>query len=392
MLKDISFVTLAFIYVNILGYVFHSVVSRSLGPAGYGEFMVLYSFMLTVGNITVILSAISIKTIVENFNHRYEFLRSLRLTGLLTGGFFALAACILSFYLKNFFNVTEYHYFFIIAFAWFGMFMLAVERSFLQATGKFPFFAFSFAMELTLRLIFALAAVYAGLKVGGVLFASATGVFAVLLFLFSKNKGFTGKKAPLSIKKLLKVALYLSPSGFFIYADTFFIRKIFDEHTAGLFASVSIVGKVLVWFTITILGVYFPKFVEARGSPGLKKLILQILGIIILTQVGSQILLFIAGKPLFLMLFGSRFESATIYLPYYFFAILPLLLNIVFISIATATEKGFYLIYLHLIFYYTGFLFVSFSSVYDYFKYIFLLNLFFSIAYICFLKIKILAK
>lgn len=42
MLKDISSVTLAFVYVNILGYVFHSVVSRSLGPAGYGEFMVFY--------------------------------------------------------------------------------------------------------------------------------------------------------------------------------------------------------------------------------------------------------------------------------------------------------------------------------------------------------------
>jgi len=388
MFRDISFVTLSFIYVNILGYVFHSIVSRSLGPVGYGEFIVLYSFMLTVGNITVLLGTVSIKTIIENFDKKYEFLRSLRFLSLIAGLFFAVCAFALSHYLKNFLHVTQNYYFFIIAFAWLGMFMLAVERSFLQSTGKFPLFAFSFALELTLRFIAALVTLYVGLKIGGVLSASAIGVFIVLFLLLLINGEPLGKTAKLSIKKIFKIALYVSPSGFFIYADAFFIRRIFDEYLAGLLASVSIVGKVLVWFTITILGVYFPKFVETKNSSALRKFIFQMFGIVILIEIFAQIVFFIAGKPIFLILFGRKFEPALLYLPSYFLTILPLLLSIVFINIATAVERGIYLIYLHLIFYYTGFFCISFNSIYEYFKYIFLLNLFFFAVYILFLKIK----
>lgn len=49
--------------------------------------------MLTVGNITTILSASSVKVIVQNYDRRYEFLRSLRLLSFITGAVFAIFAC-----------------------------------------------------------------------------------------------------------------------------------------------------------------------------------------------------------------------------------------------------------------------------------------------------------
>lgn len=392
MLKNISSVTVAFIYVNILGYVFHTVVSRSLGPVQYGEFMVLYSFMLTVGNITSLLGTMSIKILIENFAYKYEFLRSLRKLGFVTGMVFAIFASLGSLFLKNFLHVTQVYYFFIIALAWIGMFMVAVEKSFLQSTNRFPLFAFSGVLELTLRFFIAVLLLSIGSGVGGVLLASVTALFCTLFFLLCENKNLFGQKAFLDIKKLIKTSLYISPSGFFVYADDIFLRRIFDWHTAGLFASVSIIGKVLVWLTITILGVYFPEFVKFKASRKLKNIVLQILGIVILAEILAQIVIFIAGKSLFLLLFGYKFESAVQFLPYYFGAILPLLFNIVFISIATALERGFYLIYLHLICYYSGFFLIPFSSVYDYFKYIFLMNLIFFIIYIWFFKKEVYNK
>ncbi|MDI1472805.1 MAG: hypothetical protein QMD43_00575 [Thermodesulfovibrio sp.] len=374
MFKDISSVTFAFVYVNILGYVFHSIVSRSLGPAGYGEFMVLYSFMLTVGNITALLATVSIKVIVENFTQRFEYLRSLRILGLTAGLFSAISVSLFAPYLKTFLNVGYIYYFYIIAFVWLGMFMLAVERSFLQSTGKFPLFAFSSALELTIRLIFAITIIYAGFKIGGVLFSSFVGIFTVLITLLLIDGALIGRLARLNIKKIITIALYASPSGFFVYADDIFIRRIFDEHTAGLFASVSIVGKVLVWFTLAMLGIYFPKFVHSKGTEGLKKFILQMVGIIIIAQIIGQIFIFIVGKPLFLLLFGKKFELAVPFLPYYFFSVLPLLFSLVFISLATAFEKYIYLIYIHLLCFYIGFILLKFSSIFDYLTYIFCLN------------------
>lgn len=386
MFKNISYVTVAFIYINILGYFFHAVVSRSLGPVQYGEFMVLYSFMLTVGNITSLLGAVSIKILVENFVYRYELLRSLRKLVFFIGTMFAMSICLGSLFLKNFLHVTQLYYFFIIALSWFGMFMVTVEKSFLQSTNRFHLFAFSSIFELTLRFFAAVLLLFIGLKVGGVLLASTIALFCTLIFLFYKNKNFFGQKASLNITNIIKTSLYISPSGFFVYADDIFIRRIFDWHTAGLFASVSIVGKVLVWLTITILGVYFPEFVKLKNSGKLKNVIFQMFGIVVLAEILAQLVIFITGKPLFLLLFGYKFEPAVQFLSYYFWAILPLLFNIVFISIATALEKGFYLIYLHLIFYYSGFILISFNSVYDYFKYIFLINLIFFTIYACFFR------
>lgn len=386
MFKDISFVTLAFFYINILGYVFHSVVSRSLGPVGYGEFMVLYSFMLTVGNITGLLGTVSIKTIVENFDRKYEFLRSLRLMGALLGIIFAISVSALSPILRDFLHVSSSFYFFIIALVWLGMFIISVERSFLQSIGKFPLFALCNSAELTLRLIFAIVLLYFGFKVGGVLFSSFIGLFIVLLFLFWFNGEITGIRAKLSIKKMLKIAFYVSPSGFFVYADDIFIRRIFDEHTAGLFASVSIVGKVLVWLTLNLLGVYFPKFVGAKGRVNLKKFIFQMFGLIVLAELGAQFVVFLIGKPLFLLLFGTKFEAAFQFLQYYLLAVLPLLFAVVFISIATALEKGFFLIYLHLFCFYLGFLVFSFKGIDDYLNYIFILNMIFVLVYILFFR------
>ncbi|GAQ95663.1 hypothetical protein TAGGR_3136 [Thermodesulfovibrio aggregans] len=381
MLKDISSVTLAFVYVNILGYVFHSVVSRSLGPAGYGEFMVFYSFLLTIGNVTVLLTTVSIKTIIENYERKYDFLRSLRLVAIVTGALVALGVCAFSNFLKDFLNVTNYSYFFIIALAWFFMSLLAVERGFLQATGRFPIFAFSGALELTVRLIAALVAIYAGFKVGGIIFSTVIGALVVLVILLKINKNIIGEKARLNIKKMLTIALYASPTGFFLYADTIFVKRIFDEQTAGLYSAVSIVGKVLLWFVLTILGVYFPKFVHSKKTESFKKFVLQMFGIVIISQVAAQIICFLIGEPLFLMLFGSKFEPALKFLPIYFISLLPLLFNMVFISIAIALERGFHIIYAHLLFFYSGFLVLPLKNISDYLAYIFGINGIFVLLY-----------
>ncbi len=388
MIRDISYLTLAFVYVNILGYFFHSIVSRSLGPSGYGEFMVLYSFMLTVGNITAILGTVGVKVILENFERRYDFLRSLRKMALFLGVIFATLVMLFSSFLRDFLHVSNSYYFFLIALAWLGMFLLAIEKSFLQSTGRFPLFAFCNSAELTIRFLITILMLLMGFRISGVLFASVLGIYSVIIFLvFGINREILGESASLEAKKILKIALYVSPSGFFVYADDIFIRRIFDEYTAGLYASVSIVGKVLLWFTLTMLGVYFPKFVESKHSLNFKKFVGQIIGIVLLAEIIGQIGIFFIGKPLFLLLFGKKFEGALIFLPSYLFFILPLLFSIVLISLATALEKGMLFIYFHLFFFYLGFIFLKFKSINDYLHYIFLLNAFFVLLYLWKLKL-----
>ncbi|GAB6184469.1 lipopolysaccharide biosynthesis protein [Thermodesulfovibrio hydrogeniphilus] len=382
MIKDISSVSLAFLYVNILGYVFHSIVSRGLGPEGYGEFIVLYSFMLTIGNVASPLGTASVKTVVENFENRLFYLRALRNFAIICSTILGIFLICFSPFLKNFLKVSEIYYFLIIALAWIGIFITTVEKSFLQATGRFPLYALMNSVELTSRLIFAGIFLLIGLKVGGMLSTTVISVFITAVALFLINGNLKGEKAKLNLKHLLKIALYVCPSGFFIYADDIFIRRVFEPHVAGYFASFSVVGKAFIWLCLTIAGVYFPKFVAFKKSLRLKSFVLQILGIIVLLEIFAQIGVIIVGKPLFLMLFGQKFEPAFQFLPYYLIVILPLVFCLIFISIATAVEKGIWLIYLNLCTYLSGFVIIKFSSVGDYLLYIAFLNCIFLIIYL----------
>lgn len=178
----------------------------------------------------------------------------------------------------------------------------------------------------------------------------------------------------------------------FVYADDIFIRRIFDEFTAGLFASASIVGKVLIWLTLTLLGVYFPKFVQSRGKSSLKKLVLQMSGLVIVAEIFGQLGIYLIGKPLFVFLFGAKFVPAFAFVPSYFFSVMPMLFCIIFISLATALERGITLIYIHLFSYYVGFLLINFNSIEEYLNYIFLLNSAFAIMYFYSFRKELLIK
>ncbi|MCS7214655.1 MAG: hypothetical protein RMI30_02400 [Thermodesulfovibrio sp.] len=381
LLRSATYVFSAFIYLNFFVYLFHSIIAKKLGPEGYGEFTVVYSFMFVVGYLTSLLITVSIKNIIENFSRRYEFLQSLRLVGLLAGVLFALLGFSMAEIIRDFLNVKESYYFHIVSLSWLVLFVLVVEKSFLQATDKFGVFALCNGAEITIRVIFAYLLLQFGFRVEGALFSYLMGIIFVLIFLLIRNGGFHFKRAKLDISKIIRVALYASPMGFFIYADDIFIRRIFEQNTAGIVASVLTVGKFLLWSVIALLDVFFPKFVETKGSFLFKKHVFQLFIIAIFIEFVMQITMQLIGENFIVLIFGERFKSAYMYLSTYLFALLPLVLSIVFINVAIALEKGILFIYIHAICFYLGFLIFKFETVDNYLRYIFAINLPFLIFY-----------
>ena len=388
MLKNLSYVSISFIYVNILGYVFHFYVSRRLSPSGYGEFMVLYSLMLTVGNISTIFSIISVKTIVENFGNKFKVLRFFRITGLIVGLILTLAGIIFSPILKEFLRISYLPYIWVVALTWFLMFIIAVERGFLQANNNFGVYAFSSSFELTIRLIMAVILITSGFYIWGAIFPSLFALISVLIFLLFVNKNIFGKIKKIDFKKIVTVAAYASPSGFFVYLDDIFIKRIFSPETAGYYASASILGKALIWFSITLFSVFFPKIVGSENEKKFKELCLKAIGLVCMIFIFAEIMILIFGKKFFILLFGTKFEQGFKILPYYVIAVLPLTISTIFIGINTAKEKYLKIIYLQLISFLSGFLILPFGSIGNYLSYIFILNFIFVLIYSYFIFFK----
>ncbi|MGC8853238.1 MAG: oligosaccharide flippase family protein, partial [Hydrogenobacter sp.] len=267
-----------------------------------------------------------------------------------------------------------------VAGVWFFQQMLMIERAYLQSLERFSLLAISVVFEQSIRLLSVI--LFVNLGIIGVLFSFIVSTFSTLSMLFGINRVFFTKPKKISLLSLIKASLFTSPVGFFVYADDLFIRRIFEPSVAGLYASVSLVGKVFIWLILTFMTVFFPKFVmysqkEELVISFLKKVLLLVFSVFILFEVS----LIFVGKYLFVLLFSEKFLPAFTYLPFYLFAVFILTLTLVFIYLLTALGTKLWLPYLHLFTYYTGFLVIPFGSVWWYMFYIFFLNLCFLLLY-----------
>ena len=372
MLKHFSYLSLMFFYVNILGYIFHFIVSRKLGPELYGEFMVLYSLMLTVSFLSNIYPTLTIKAVLENKEQKYEILRFIRMIAGLTGLIFFIGLMISLPSIQSFFKITHKLAIIIVGLVWLIVFLLSVEKGFLQAQEKFKEYSFLNSFGLTFRLIIAIFFIEIGLNIYGAVGSSLFAELLVLTIVLLINKNLLGKIKKIPIKDIFKTSFLSVPVGLFVYADDLFIKRVFDPTTAGLYASASILGKALIWFCMTLFSVIFVKLTEDKTN--YRKYLLYSLGLFLVINLIAFVGTVIIGKPIFLMLFGSKFLDAYQYLPFYILAIIPLIFNLVIFTSNITLERFKALVIVNLVLYYLGFILISFHDVYQYILYIFLFH------------------
>ncbi|MGC9081069.1 lipopolysaccharide biosynthesis protein [Sulfurihydrogenibium sp.] len=375
MINSFLYLSLMFFYVNILGYIFHFVVSRKLGPEGYGEFMVLYSFMLILGYFSNVFPTVVIKGVLENDTEKYSILRFFRLIAVLIGFVIFLIILAFSGFIKNFLHVSDVYSILTVSLISLIIFLEKVEKGFLQAVNKFGLYSFYNAGELTLRLFFAVILINLGFGINGAISSTFFSLSISLILLLWTNKNIFGNIKKIPIKGVLKSLLLTTPTGLFVYADDLFIKRVFEPVLAGYFASASIVGKAYIWFILTIFSVVFVKITENKKD--YRKYIYYFLGFVIFSFLSAEIVIYFVGEKFFILLFGSKFAKAFSILPIYLVTIIPLLINVILYFMNVSLEKTFLGMYIHLIAYYLGFVLIKFQSIEDYLIYIFTLNLLF---------------
>lgn len=379
MVKNSLYISMMFIYINLLGYILHIIIARSLGPEYYGEFMVIYSFMLSIGFLSSVYPSLTIKMVIKDNTIKDGILRFLRMFSAFSGLVFFSIATLFSNQISDFLKVHRM-YIFIVGFVWFFVFISSVEKGFIQAQERFGFYSLINSIELTLRFVFAITFLYVGYKIGGVLFSTLLSLMIISIVLYIKNGYIRGEYEFIDLKTILRTFLTAIPSGLFIYADDIFIKRVFDQKLAGLYASASVVGKAFIWFCITIFSMFFVKIIKDIKS--YKNILFNYLVYTFILFAVVESLILLIGKPVFILLFGNSFYEALsifyVYIPFN----LPLIFVVVMIATNIALEILTKYVYIHLLIYYLGFIFIKFSSVYDYLLYIFSVNFLFFLIYV----------
>jgi len=307
---------------NFIAYLYHLILGRIMGPSLYGDLVATISLIGFIMSMVSFFSIVIVKFIssandkdvpgILNWFKEKTIVASLGVSILIW-----IASPFVGDYVHLSRNISILFapilFFSIIAF---------VYKSFLMGVVKFKQAAIVTNVELLGRLLFGLVFVIVGMKVFGailgMLIAAAGGFLLAGLFLkdvgFSKIKvnGFDWKKV---FSYALPVFIVSISFTSLLTVDIVLVKHFFSSHDAGIYGSVSNLGKIIFYGTAPIGSVMFPLIAKKKSQKG-KYMNIFLLSTLLVFGMGIGILLvyYLFPSIAIKVLYGDKFLEGTKYL------------------------------------------------------------------------------
>jgi len=345
--KKLPLFFISTILATTVGYSFHFIIARHLGPSVYGKYSILMAVMLVLCQPLESLSLAVARVIIERGKndwkvHLFGFLKLSLVIGILLGGILYVGILIYK-YQHNDFNQLAVLFGSLTLFLWSFLF---VFKGFCQGLHKEIGFAFSRSIELFGRLCTGFFVVILKKGLAGAIFSSllgAIGGIAYILFVLKKSlsgwmkswirlkdtiyptkNDFSNK---VYYKQFFRILLMSFPLGLFIRLDMILVNKILGVREAGIYAIANLIGKGILFYSFGVIPLIYPYLVKYR----IQKQGWQFLTVgFFYTSVifGATFLFFLCfGQSVIPFFFGNLYQDAAKLLPYYIIAIFPIALH-----------------------------------------------------------------
>jgi len=267
-------------FANFLAFLLNLFLARSLTYADYAIFASLLS-VITLASIPAgCLNPIMVKFGTDYFvKEQYEKLKTLYLSFFkFILGFCLLIIVIFSVFgvfIGDFLRIDNVWYVIVAGLAISAFYLNTLNGAFLQSLLKFKFISFLNATGGVVKLIIGVILVMLGYKAFGGLWAVFFMTFAMYLLAYlplnkiisSKS---SGKTLSLNVGEMFSYALPTFVTVLFLTSftstDVILVKHFFDPHLAGFYAGLSLVGKVIFYFTAPIPMVMFPLLIKRHAT------------------------------------------------------------------------------------------------------------------------------
>jgi len=310
---------------NFGSYLFHLILGRLLGPANYGLLASLISLSYYLAIPLSVLSLLVVKYVSRHNKNKelvsafvQKFSRNTTFWGLIGLFFFLL----LYPWLKNLLKINSFLLVFGLAMnSFFSIYMTIISGVML---GMKEFFKLSLlsAFSSWLRLLLAIAAIFLGMKVGGVIYSTVLATIVVLFWgyeIIKKQLGlnfFQNKLPEIVFEKFKSYSLAILISNIiltsFLTVDVLLARYFFSPTQAGYYASLSVLGKIIFFASSPIVSVMFPLVSERQANgDGYQKPFLASFIAVLLVSLVISLIYFLLPRQMISLLFGPKYLSAS---------------------------------------------------------------------------------
>lgn len=264
---------------NFLAFLLNLFLARNLSYVDYGIFASLLSIVtlaiIPAGSISTIIVKFATNFFAQekmekfssfyNLSAKYLIIFSITLFGI----FLAL-----SYPISLFLKLDNVYYGVVVGATIAIYYMYSLNYAFLQSLLKFPFISVINVIAGVIKLVVGVIFVFAGFKAFSGLLAILFMTLGSFLIAFIPLKHFINlsksKKVTLPKAEILS---YSVPAFFtvlfltsFTSTDVILVRHLFDGQSAGFYAGLSLIGKVIFYFTMPIPLVLFPLLVKRHAT------------------------------------------------------------------------------------------------------------------------------
>lgn len=335
---------------NAANYCFQFLMGRTLSIEDYGAMNALLSV-----STAVTLPSSAVMMVIAKYASAYsaganpEAISSLYGGSLKRVALFALL-CSLAFLaaslpLKGFLRLESARPAALLSIGIFGAFMMTVNLGMLQGLQKFYHLGAGIGLGGVLRLVLGAALLFLGLRLEGAILATALPALLIFLLTLRPLSGFLSGGRGYRHERLLgysvPVLAATTAFAFLSNIDLVMARHFLPARDAGLYASVAVLGKALLYLPSSFALAVFPMAAEADALNGdsFKLLDKALLCTGALCMAGVAAFALMPGA-IMAALFGDRFAGASGYLKYYGAAMSLMAVLSVIISFNLARRKS----------------------------------------------------
>ena len=299
--------------VGVTNLVYNVVTARLLGPTGFAHATAVYTLLMLASAITLSFQVVCAKYVAshETVDDKAAIFAALHLRAWASGLALGMVLFVFNRVLMAYLNLPDPVLISLLALGAAFYIPLGVRRGYIQGVHAFGALAINFMLEGIVRLGGAFVLIRLGLGVKGAVLAS---VIAVMASYFSAkpSPGIHSPGAhliPISFGEGLQAIVFFSGQVIINNFDIVLVKHFFVPEQAGIYAAVSLVGRLVNMCAWSVVNTMFPVSAATRSSDREARPVL-FLSLSLVFLILAVLILGLWAIPSFLwrILFGAHFE------------------------------------------------------------------------------------
>ncbi len=299
--------------VGVTNLLYNVITARMLGPTGFAHATAVYTLLMLASAITLSFQVVCAKYVAshEPANEKAAIFGRLHLRAWIASVGIGLLLFLFNGVVQRYLNLPDPVLISLLALGTAFYIPLGVRRGYIQGIHAFTALALNFMLEGLVRLGGAYLLMRLGLGVKGAVLASVIAVIASY-FLAKPSPGLESLRAqgiPIPFGEGLQAIVFFSGQVVINNFDIVLVKHFFTSDMAGIYAAVSLVGRLVNMCAWSVVNTMFPVSAAARsGDREARPVLFLSLSLVFLILAGLILGLWAIPNFVWRTMFGSRFE------------------------------------------------------------------------------------